>query len=116
MRRALSAAYDFETMSIQAGQGTPITGEQALAGRRVAVIQARSRGQLADHEGPRRAGLVVVRSFTTDVPHGFAVKKGDPQLLGKLNDGLSQVIKDGTWPKLHRQFLPTAPVPAGFGS
>ncbi|SEP52248.1 hypothetical protein [Amycolatopsis saalfeldensis] len=35
---------------------------------------------------------------------------------GAVDDGLSQVVKDGTWLKLHRQFLPTAPVPAGFGS
>ncbi|WP_329069228.1 ABC transporter substrate-binding protein [Amycolatopsis sp. NBC_01480] len=148
-----SAAYDFETMSIQAKQGTPITGEQALAGKRVAVIQATVGDNwlttkvpaaqavrfpdyasalaalktgavdayildqsIAEKNVAANPGLVVVQSFTTDVPHGFAVKKGDTQLLGKLNDGLSQVIKDGTWLKLHRQFLPTAPVPAGFGS
>ncbi|GAA4538880.1 ABC transporter substrate-binding protein [Amycolatopsis samaneae] len=62
------------------------------------------------------AKLAVVKSFTTDVPHGFAVRKGNTDLLGKLNDGLKQVVKDGTWLKLHQQFLPTAPVPAGFGS
>jgi polar amino acid transport system substrate-binding protein len=58
--------------------------------------------------------LKVVKSFTTDVPHGFAVKKGNTALLGKVNDGLKQVIADGTWVKLQQQFLPTAPVPAEF--
>ncbi|WP_328605229.1 ABC transporter substrate-binding protein [Amycolatopsis sp. NBC_00345] len=148
-----SAAYDFETMSIQAKQGTPVTGEQGLAGKRVAVIQATVGDNwlttkvpaaqavrfpdyasaltalktgavdayildqsIAEKNVAANPGLVVVKSFTTDVPHGFAVKKGDSELLGKLNDGLSQVVKDGTWLKLHRQFLPTAPVPAGFGS
>ncbi|WP_328447247.1 MULTISPECIES: ABC transporter substrate-binding protein [unclassified Amycolatopsis] len=148
-----SAAYDFETMSIQAKQGTPITDEKALAGKRVAVIQA----TVGDHwlgttvptaqavRFPDYAAaltalktggvdayildqsiaeknvtanpdekLVVVKSFVTDVPHGFAVKKGNTELLGKIDTGLKQVISDGTWLKLHQQFLPTAPVPAGF--
>jgi polar amino acid transport system substrate-binding protein len=148
-----SAAYDFETMSIQAKQGTPVTDEKGLAGKRVAVIQA----TIGDHwltgtvptaqavrfpdyaaaltalksgavdayildqsiaeknvtDNPD-AKLVVVKSFVTDVPHGFAVKKGNADLLRKIDDGLKQVIADGTWLKLHQQFLPTAPVPAGF--
>jgi polar amino acid transport system substrate-binding protein len=148
-----SAAYDFETMSIQAKQGTPVTDEKGLAGKRVAVIQA----TVGDHwltgtvptaqavrfpdyaaaltalksgavdayildqsiaeknvtDNPD-AKLVVVKSFTTDVPHGFAVTKGNTELLGKINDGLKKVIADGTWLELHQQFLPTAPVPAGF--
>ncbi|NBH02470.1 ABC transporter substrate-binding protein [Amycolatopsis sp. SID8362] len=148
-----SAAYDFETMSIQAKQGTPVTDEKGLAGKRVAVIQA----TVGDHwltstvpaaqavrfpdyaaaltalktgavdayildqsiaeknvtDNPD-AKLVVVKSFVTDVPHGFAVKKGNADLLKKVDDGLKQVISDGTWLKLHQQFLPTAPVPAGF--
>ncbi|MDT7800274.1 MAG: polar amino acid transport system substrate-binding protein [Actinomycetota bacterium] len=148
-----SAAYDFETMSIQAKQGTPVTDEKALAGKRVAVIQA----TVGDHwlgttvptaqavrfpdyaaaltalksgavdayildqsiaeknvtDNPD-AKLVVVKSFVTDVPHGFAVKKGNTELLGKIDTGLKQVISDGTWLKLHQQFLPSAPVPAGF--
>jgi polar amino acid transport system substrate-binding protein len=148
-----SAAYDFETMSVQAKQGTPVTDEKALAGKRVAVIQA----TVGDHwlgttvptaqavrfpdyaaaltalktgavdayildqsiaeknvtDNPD-AKLVVVKSFVTDVPHGFAVKKGNTELLGKIDAGLKQAISDGTWLKLHQQFLPTAPVPAGF--
>ena len=148
-----SAAYDFETMSIQAKQGTPVTDEKGLAGKRVAVIQA----TVGDHwltstvpaaqvvrfpdyaaaltalksgavdayildqsiaeknvtDNPD-AKLVVVKSFVTDVPHGFAVKKGNAELLGKIDAGLKQVISDGTWLKLHQQFLPTVPVPAGF--
>jgi polar amino acid transport system substrate-binding protein len=58
--------------------------------------------------------LKVVKSFTTDVPHGYAVRKGDTALLGKLNDGLKKSIADGTWERLHQQFLPSQPVPAQF--
>ncbi|MEU7789286.1 MULTISPECIES: ABC transporter substrate-binding protein [unclassified Amycolatopsis] len=148
-----SAAYDFETMSIQAKQGTPVTDEKGLAGKRVAVIQATVGDHWLTSTVPTAqavrfpdyaaaltalktgsvdayildqsiaeknvtdnadAKLVVVKSFVTDVPHGFAVKKGNADLLKKVDDGLKQVISDGTWLKLHQQFLPTAPVPAGF--
>lgn len=148
-----SAAYDFETMSIEAKQGTPVTDEKGLAGKRVAVIQATVGDKwltstVPDAQAVRfpdyaaaltalktgavdayildqsiaeknvtdnpAAKLVVVKSFVTDVPHGFAVQKGNAELLGKIDAGLKQVISDGTWFKLHQQFLPTAPVPAGF--
>lgn len=59
-------------------------------------------------------GLRVTKSSTTTVPHGYAVRKGNGQLLTKINDGLRQVIADGTWVKLHRQFEPDDPVPAEF--
>ncbi|WP_020669387.1 ABC transporter substrate-binding protein [Amycolatopsis nigrescens] len=60
------------------------------------------------------AKLKVTKSFTTDVPHGFAVKKGNTELANKINEGLKQVIADGTWERLHQQFLPSAPVPDQF--
>lgn len=148
-----SSAYNFEVMSIQTKDGAPITDEKALAGKRVAVIQATVGDKwltstVPDAQAVRFPGyapalaalksgavdayildqaiaetnvkqstdtkLKVVKSFTTDVPHGFAVKKGNTELLTKINEGLKQVIADGTWVKLHQQFLPTAPVPDQF--
>ncbi|RLK60395.1 amino acid ABC transporter substrate-binding protein (PAAT family) [Actinokineospora cianjurensis] len=49
-----------------------------------------------------------------DLPHGFAVRKGNDDLRGKLNDGLRAVIADGTWQKLHDKFIPSVPVPDKF--
>lgn len=148
-----SNPYNYEVMSIQVKEGSPITDESALAGKRVAVIQATVGDNWLTSAVPAaqavrfpgyapalaalKSGSVdayildqaiaeknvtdsadtklkVVKSFTTDVPHGFAVKKGNTDLLGKLNEGLKQVVADGTWVKLHQQFLPTAPVPAEF--
>ncbi len=148
-----SSPYNFEVMSIQTKDGSPITEEKALSGKRVAVIQATVGDKwlsatVPDAQAVRFPGyapalaalksgavdayildqaiaetnvkestdakLKVVKSFTTDVPHGFAVKKGNAELLTKINDGLKQVIADGTWVKLHEKFLPTAPVPAQF--
>ena len=60
------------------------------------------------------AKLKVTKAITTTIPHGFAFKKGNTELIGKIDDGLKKVIADGTWVKVHDQFEPTAPVPAEF--
>lgn len=148
-----SSPYNYEVMSIQTKEGSPIIDESSLAGKRVAVIQATVGDKwltatvpsaqavrfpayapalaalksgavdayvldqaIAEKNVTNSADtkLTVVKSFTTDVPHGFAVKKGNAKLLGNLNNGLEQVIADGTWLRLHQQFLPTAPVPPEF--
>ncbi|MGC7093515.1 ABC transporter substrate-binding protein [Amycolatopsis lurida] len=148
-----SAPYNYEVMSIQAKEGSPITDENSLAGKRVAVIQATVGDKWLTSTVPAAqavrfpdyaaaltalktdsvdayildltiaeqnvtqnpdAKLKVVKPFTTDVPHGFAVRKGNTELLGKVNEGLKQVIADGTWARLHQQFLPTAPAAPEF--
>jgi polar amino acid transport system substrate-binding protein len=60
------------------------------------------------------AKLKVAKAFTTDTPHGFAFKKGNTELITKVNEGLKKAIADGTWEKLHNQFIPNAPVAAEF--
>jgi polar amino acid transport system substrate-binding protein len=60
------------------------------------------------------AKLKVVHSITTDLPHGYAFKKGNTELIDKVNAGLEQVIEDGTWEELHKQFEPNAPTPPEF--
>lgn len=60
------------------------------------------------------AKLKVVHSITTDLSHGYAFKKGNTELLTKVNAGLKQVIEDGTWERLHKQFEPNAPTPQEF--
>lgn len=60
------------------------------------------------------AKLKVVYSVTTDLPHGYAFRKGNTELIDKVNAGLKQVIEDGTWERLHKQFEPNAPTPPEF--
>jgi polar amino acid transport system substrate-binding protein len=60
------------------------------------------------------AKLSVVKSITTDLPHGFAVRKGNDELLKKINDGLQEAIGNGTWVRLHKEFTPNAPTPPEF--
>jgi len=60
--------------------------------------------------------LKVVYSITTDLPHGYAFKKGNTGLIDKVNAGLKQVIEDGTWERLHKRFEPNAPTPPEFAA
>jgi polar amino acid transport system substrate-binding protein len=62
----------------------------------------------------RNAGLKVTKSFDTLLPQGYAVRKGNGALLTEINNGLQQVIADGTWLRLHRQFEPNEDVPPEF--
>ncbi|MFI5607427.1 ABC transporter substrate-binding protein [Amycolatopsis sp. NPDC051903] len=68
----------------------------------------------AEDYAAKNPGLKVTKSITTTIPHGYAVKKGNNELLGKLNDGIKKVVADGTWKKVHQQFEADAPVPADF--
>jgi polar amino acid transport system substrate-binding protein len=62
------------------------------------------------------AKLTVVYSITTDLPHGYAFREGNTELINKVNAGLKQVVEDGTWERLHKRFEPNAPTPPEFAA
>ncbi|MBB4687513.1 ABC transporter substrate-binding protein [Amycolatopsis jiangsuensis] len=68
----------------------------------------------AEDYAKKNPGLKVAKVITTTIPHGFAVRKGNSELLNKLNDGIKKVVADGTWQKMHQRFEPGLPVPADF--
>jgi len=49
---------------------------------------------------------------TKDTPSAFAVRKGNTELLDKLNRGLAAAVADGTVKRLHAQFFKNEPLPA----
>lgn len=57
---------------------------------------------------------VVVKRADTEAPAAWAVRKGNDALREKLNAGLAAVIQDGTYAKLHEQFLPGTPIADDF--
>ena len=44
----------------------------------------------------------------------FAVNQGNPALRDGVNKALDEVIKDGTWAKLQKQYYPSREIPADF--
>jgi polar amino acid transport system substrate-binding protein len=45
-----------------------------------------------------------------NLPAGWAVHKGNTKLIGALNKALKEVVGDGTWTKLYKQYFPTIPL------
>ncbi|GAA1985100.1 ABC transporter substrate-binding protein [Amycolatopsis minnesotensis] len=148
-----SDPYNFQSLSIEVKDGSSITDEKSLSGKRISVVQGTASdawltatvpaaqivrfpndaaalsalktaavdGSVFDQataesyqkDNPNEK-LKITKSFTTETPHGYAVKHGNSELLGKLNDGIKQAIADGTWLRLHQQFMPNAPVAPQF--
>lgn len=46
-----------------------------------------------------------------DFPAGWAVHKGNTQLVAGLNKALQQIVRDGTWMSLYKKYFPQDPVP-----
>jgi polar amino acid transport system substrate-binding protein len=60
-------------------------------------------------------GLVSVEDIPSfDAPAGFAVKKGNDELREMLNDGLADVMEDGTWKELYQKWFPGSPMPEQY--
>jgi polar amino acid transport system substrate-binding protein len=47
----------------------------------------------------------------TAFPAGWAVRKGNTDLVTQLNKALKEIVADGTWLKLYKQYFPKDPVP-----
>ncbi len=148
-----SVPYNYQSLGIEAREGTGITDERSLAGKRIGVVQGTVSDSWLAANAPTAqavrfpqdaatlaalktgaidgaifdqataedyaaknpdAKLKVVKAITTTIPHGFAVKKGNTELAGKINAGLKAVIADGTWERVHQRFEPNAPVPGEF--
>jgi len=54
-------------------------------------------------------GVEISTAIPTEEEYGFAVKQGETELLEELNEGLKEVIDDGTYAKLYEQWFKHAP-------
>jgi polar amino acid transport system substrate-binding protein len=54
-------------------------------------------------------GLEISAAIPTEEEYGFAVAQGETELLEELNEGLKEVIDDGTYAKLYEQWFKHAP-------
>jgi ABC-type amino acid transport substrate-binding protein len=61
-----------------------------------------------------RPSLQVVEQIDTNEKYAFAFAKGNTALLNAWNDGLQEVIADGTWETIYKKYFPGFPVPAEF--
>lgn len=54
-------------------------------------------------------GVEISAAIPTEEEYGFAVKQGETELLEELNEGLKQVIDDGTYAKLYEKWFKHEP-------
>ena len=55
---------------------------------------------------------IADNSFASE-QYGIAVKKGNAELLEKINKGLAGIKEDGSYAKIYTQYFGVAPAPAG---
>jgi polar amino acid transport system substrate-binding protein len=61
-----------------------------------------------------RPSLQLVQGIDTNEKYAFAFAKGSTALVQAWNDGLQEVIADGTYATIFTKYLPGVPVPAEF--
>ena len=105
-----------ELAKLQAGDGTIIHSPLAWAATRQ-VMRKEADGVFADF-GPlnyyantykdQKLRVITDADSPKDY-YAIAVKKGDPELVKKINRGLDQIKADGTYDKIYQKWFAAAP-------
>lgn len=64
---------------------------------------------VAENAVEANEGLEISAAISTEEEYGFAVKQGETELLEELNEGLEEVIGDGTYAKLYEKWFKHEP-------
>lgn len=64
---------------------------------------------VAENAEAAGSGVEISAAIPTEEEYGFAVKQGDTELLEELNEGLQQVIDDGTYADLYEKWFKHEP-------
>jgi len=70
---------------------------------------------VAENAVEANEGLEISAAISTEEEYGFAVKQGETELLEELNEGLKEVIDDGTYAKIYKKWFHHEP-PKEIGS
>lgn len=60
---------------------------------------------VAEHAVATNSGIEISAPISTEEEYGFAVAKGDTELLEEINEGLAQTIEDGTYAKIYEKWF-----------
>ncbi len=102
--------------NIKRFESTPLALKELEAGGVDAVVA--DNGVVIHYVANNPGGKFKTVSDKEFVPeqYGIAVKKGNAELLGKLNDGLKAIKADGTYDKIYAQYFGAAPAAAAPAS
>jgi len=98
--------------NIKRFESTPLALKELEAGGVDAVVA--DNGVVIHYVANNPGGKFKTVSDKEFVPeqYGIAVKKGNAELLGKLNDGLKAIKADGTYDKIYAKYFGAAPAAA----
>jgi len=98
--------------NIKRFESTPLALKELEAGGVDAVVA--DNGVVIHYVANNPGGKFKTVSDKEFVPeqYGIAVKKGNAELLGKLNDGLKAIKSDGTYDKIYAKYFGAAPAAA----
>lgn len=63
-----------------------------------------------------RPSLAVVEAIDTDEHYGFAFSKDNPELTEAVNAALAEIIADGTYESIFKEYFPDLPVPEEYAA
>ena len=112
---AISKLQGKTSPNIKRFESTPLALSELQTGGIDAVVA--DNGVVVNHvknNGGDKFRTVNDRAFTPE-QYGIAVKKGNAELLAKLDQGLAAIRADGTYDRIYAQYL-GAPTPPGGAS
>jgi polar amino acid transport system substrate-binding protein len=97
--------------SIKRFESTPLALKELEAGGVDAVVA--DNGVVVHYVANNPGGKFKTVSDKEFVPeqYGFAVKKGNAELLGKMNEGLAGIKADGSYDAVFKKYFGAAPTP-----
>jgi ABC-type amino acid transport substrate-binding protein len=89
-------ATDGITVKSVVGQGAGL--DAVLAGQAVAYMTTQPQAVFQQQDGDLPEGITIIQGYTPAIPQNiiFAVGKGNPDLLAKINTSLAKFAADGT--------------------
>jgi polar amino acid transport system substrate-binding protein len=113
---AVSKLQGKTSANIKRFESTPLALKELEAGGLDAVVA--DNGVVINYVANNAGAKFKTVSDTSFTPeqYGLAVKKGNAELLAKLNKGLADIKSDGTYDNLYKKYFGTAPAAAPAAS
>jgi polar amino acid transport system substrate-binding protein len=113
---AVGKLLDKTNPNIKRFESTPLALKELEAGGLDAVVA--DNGVVVHYVANNPGGKFKTVSDKEFVPeqYGIAVKKGNAELLAKLNKGIADIKADGTYTTIYKQYFGSEPSPAAAGA
>ena len=102
-----------DSANVKRFESTPLALKEMEGGGVDAVVADNGVVVHYVNNNPASKFKTIADSSFASEQYGIAVKKGNTELLGKINKGLAGIKDDGTYAKIYAQYFGSAPSAAG---